>query len=401
MVVQRYGKEIAGGAEQLCRYYATRLVERGHAVDVLTTRAASYVDWADSYPGGTGEIDGVRVHRLGVRHPRDHMVFGGLQQRVVGGSKPVPWYLQKEWMRQQGPDVPDLVPWLEKSASDFDTAVFFTYLYQTTWAGLPVAARRLPTILHPTAHDEPPLHLPLFDPVFSHPHAFGYLTVEELDLVSRRFRARQPHALLGVGVEQDRTGDPAEFRSRTGLGDRPYLLYVGRVDPHKGSDELYEQFVAYKQRHPGELALVFLGEGVKPLPPHPDVFVTGFVPDQQRWDALAGCAVYINPSYFESFSMSLCEAWSMSRPAMVQGQCVVTTGQVRRSGGGIPYRGFAEFEAALELVLAQPDLARRMGRSGRRFVETHYRWDEVMSRYERLLERTRSSTVRPGVVPAG
>ena len=51
-VVQRYGEQIAGGAEQHARAFAERLVERDHHVTVLTTCAQSYVDWANAYPRG-------------------------------------------------------------------------------------------------------------------------------------------------------------------------------------------------------------------------------------------------------------------------------------------------------------------------------------------------------------
>ena len=64
-VVQRYGTEVAGGAEQHCRQFATRLASRGHDVGVLTTRAME-TDWADAYPAGTTHLEGVTVHRLGV-----------------------------------------------------------------------------------------------------------------------------------------------------------------------------------------------------------------------------------------------------------------------------------------------------------------------------------------------
>ena len=388
MVVQRYGRDVAGGAEQLCRYYATGLVERGHEVEVLTTRAASYVDWANSYPPGTEELDGVVVHRLDVSRPRDHQVFGGLQERVVAGRKPVPYFLQREWMRQQGPEVPQLARWLEEAASSYDVAAFFTYLYNTTWTGLPVAARRVPTVLHPTAHDEAPIHLPLFDAVFRHPHAFGFLTVEEVEFVERRFRVRRPYRVLGVGVDLDPPGDAASFRARFSLGERPYLLYVGRLDPHKGTEELYDQFLAYKQRHPGPLALVYLGEPVKPMPGHPDVLVTGFVDDPTRWSALRGCLALVMPSWFESFSMAVTEAWAVGRPALVQGRCAVLDGQARRSGGGIPYLGFGGFEAALELLEGDPSLGAGLGAAGRRYVEANYAWPDVLARYERLLSTT-------------
>ncbi len=51
-VVQRYGETIAGGAEQHCREMAERMAARGHHVEVATTCAKSYVDWADVYEPG-------------------------------------------------------------------------------------------------------------------------------------------------------------------------------------------------------------------------------------------------------------------------------------------------------------------------------------------------------------
>ena len=40
-VVQRYGRMIAGGAEQHCREMAERMAARGHDVEVATTCATS------------------------------------------------------------------------------------------------------------------------------------------------------------------------------------------------------------------------------------------------------------------------------------------------------------------------------------------------------------------------
>ena len=386
-VVQRYGAEVAGGAEAACRELATRLAARGHAVEVLTSCAQSYVDWANFYAEGDETIAGVLVHRLPVARPREDRFFGPLNGRAVWGPKPNPLFLQEQWMRSQGPDVPELVPWLEAHAGDFDVAVFVTYLYATTWAGLPVAAAKVPTVLLPAAHDEPPFWLPLFDLLLRIPTAFAFLTQEEQDLVERRTRVRRPTSVIGLGVDLDATGDEERFRSAYGIGDRPYLLYVGRLDPGKGSDELYDYFSAYKARQPtsNDLALVVVGEPVKPLAPHPDVFTTGFVPEQVKRDAIAGCLSLVMPSYFESFSLVLVEAWAQAKPDIVNGRCAVLVGQGRRSEGGLPYWGFADFEAAVDMLLGDPALRAELGRRGRRYVELTYHWDVVLDHAEHLL----------------
>jgi len=380
-VVQRYGPDVAGGAEQACRSLATRLAARGHDVEVVTSRARSYVDWADAFPGGATVEEGVTVHRLGVDRPRDPRLFGPLNGRVAGS----PLFVQLEWMRSQGPNLPELVPWLEAHAGSFQTVVFVTYLYATTWVGLPVAAGLAPTVLLPAAHDEPPLWLPLFDLTFRVPSAFAFLTEEEQALVLRRAHTRQPSAVIGLGTDLDVRGDGDRFRAaHPELGDRPYLLYVGRLDPGKGSDELYDFFVTYKARRGGPLVLVVVGDPVKPLAPRPDVLTTGWVSEDEKVDAIAGCDAFVMPSYFESFSLVLVEAWAQRRAALVNGRCEVLLGQAQRSGGAVPYRGYAEFEAALDLLMPDAELRRALGERGRAYVERRYRWDDVLAHAERL-----------------
>jgi len=151
--------------------------------------------------------------------------------------------------------------------------------------------------------------------------------------------------------------------------------------------ELFEFFVAYKRRNPSPLALVVVGEPVLPMPPHPDVVLTGFVDESTKSSAIAGALALVQPSYYESFSIVLVEAWSHARPALVNGGCAVLDGQARRSGGAIPYRGFAEFEAGLDLIDGRPELRRALGAAGRRYVEDRYRWPVVLDEYEALLAR--------------
>jgi len=186
-VVQRYGEEVAGGAEQHARAFAERLVERDHRVTVLTTCAESYVDWANAYRRGWSNLNGVAVFRTPVTKARNPHLFSAFNSRISNTSGVRPLSVQREWMRMQGPFAPALVPWLRHHASSYDAVVFITYLYWTTWAGLRVCGGAVPTLLHPTAHDEPPMRLSIFQEVMRAPDAFVFLTPEEADLVRARF----------------------------------------------------------------------------------------------------------------------------------------------------------------------------------------------------------------------
>ena len=387
-VVQRYGVEIGGGSEQCCRLYAEHCASRGHHVEVATSCAKNYTDWKDEFPSGTSTINGVTVNRFPVDREREGAIFGPIDYAVVWQGGPTPLSFQQRWMDEMGPRTVGMAPYLQSRVSDIDVFVFFTYLYYPTARGLIALKGRAPTVFHPTAHVEPHLWVPMFEDVFRAPDSFAFLTPEERDLVRTRFDIDPLHEVVGVGVDLDVEGCAARFRAKHGLGDDPYLLYLGRIDAGKGSTEMYDYFRAYKQRRPGPLRLVIVGEPVLELPSDPSVVLTGYVAEAEKIDAIAGCAAFLQPSYFESFSMALTEAWAQRRPALVQGRCNVLAGQAQRSNGGIAYNGFPEFEAAVDEIVADRGLAQTLGENGRAYVERMYRWDTILDRYDALLEAT-------------
>jgi glycosyltransferase involved in cell wall biosynthesis len=387
-VVQRYGDGVFGGAEQHCRDFAERMVARGHEVEILTSCALSYVDWKNVFAPGVSTVGDVVVHRFPVAHPRNGPLFSRFNARMMHRRQLVPRSVQLEWMRMQGPFAPDMLRWLDSRSRSYDAVICVTYLYWTAWAALNKCAGVVPTLLHPTAHDEPALQLSLFNELFRLPDAFAFLTPEEQQLVAQRFPGAPDGRVVGVGVELGAEGDGDAFRRQFELGDRPYLCSVGRVDPAKGAAELLDFFIAYKQRNPSDLSLVLVGEPLMDIPERSDIMTTRFVDEATRNNAIAGALALVHPSYFESFSMVLTEAFAQRRPALVQGRCEVMLGHARRSGAALPYSGFAEFEAAVDILLERPELANAMGHAGRAYVEREYSWDLVMDRYEELLEIT-------------
>jgi glycosyltransferase involved in cell wall biosynthesis len=392
IVVQRYGAEVFGGAEQLARMVAEQFHGRGDEVEVLASRAVSYTDWANWYPEGESVVNGVRVHRLSVARPRSDALFSGINARAAAYGWQLAPHVEREWMRLQGPEVPQIKEWLGDQSGEFDFTLFFTYLYYTTWAGL--RATRSTAVLQPTAHDEPPAYLTLFDEMFRLPDGFAFITPEEAAFVVNRYGVRRPNRVVGIGFEPS-SGDAARFRARFGLGQEPYLLCVGRTEPGKGSVQLFEFFRTYKSRRPGSMKLVFLGEEVYPLPRDDAVIMTGFVDASVRNDALAGALALVQPSFFESFSMVLAEAWAAGLPAIVQARCAVLAGQAARSHAGLPYATYGEFEAAVDLLQENEELRRAMGRQGQEYVQRNFRWDRVLRVYDSLFEEILTHRVRP------
>ena len=320
-VVQRYGRDVPGGAESLCRDLATRLATRGHDVarrDHVRAATPTGPTSTSREPrrstASRSTASPSRVHAT----PRSSTTC---RPGSRSGAEPVALELQEEWMRLQGPWTPALVEWLDAHGEEFDVAVFVTYLYWTSWAGLRCLAGRVPTVLVPTAHDEPTLRLPLFKLLFALARRAG---VPDRGGGGARARA-VPRRATGCGARRRRRGRYRGRRGhggassdRYGLRDRPYLVVVGRLDPAKGSDELADYFVAYRERNPHrDLALVVVGEPMYELAAHPDVVVTGFVDEATR-RAVAGARSRCNRRTSRASRSCSPRPGSKAKPALVQ-----------------------------------------------------------------------------------
>jgi hypothetical protein len=73
-VVQRYGKNVNGGAEYHCRVLAEHMT-KNFSVDVLTSCAMEYTPWDNYFDEGVENINNVNVHRFKVEKIRNHARF--------------------------------------------------------------------------------------------------------------------------------------------------------------------------------------------------------------------------------------------------------------------------------------------------------------------------------------
>lgn len=383
-VVQRCGAEVNGGSEKHCLDVAKRLAGRAD-VEILTTCALDYWTWENHYPPGVGELAGVRIRRFPVERPRDLVAFEAHSRRVharlAAGDLDVAE--AEAWMRAQGPWSPALLAHLRDHGGDYDVFFFFTYLYASTYFGLPEVESR--AFLVPTAHDEWPIYLPIWERFFARPRALLFNTPEERGFLQRRFPALSlPGEVTGVGTDPPARLDPDAFRRRFDLPG-PFLLYVGRIEPAKGCDVLLDHYAHWRKGREDAPPLVLIGRSPTPLPPQPGVRALGFLDDQAKWDALAACQALVMPSPAESLSMVLLEAWTAGRPALVNAACEVLVAQTRRAQGGLWYGAGDEFAAALDRLL-EPRIADTLGRQGQRWVGERVSWEGILGTYLRLAD---------------
>jgi glycosyltransferase involved in cell wall biosynthesis len=210
----------------------------------------------------------------------------------------------------------------------------------------------------------------------------------ERDLARRLYGIPEARCtVVGMGLDPFEA-DADAFAARQGLR-APYLFYAGRREPLKGTPLLLDYVHAFRERTGKDLELVFAGSGPLEPPPGPDPHVhdIGFVQEQEKHEAMAGALAFCHPSVNESFGIVVLESWLARTPALVHAGSEVLQWQCRRSGGGLWFRTYPEFEEELLLLLNDEALRGRMGASGRRFVLEEYAWPRVEERFFDALGR--------------
>lgn len=426
IVVQRYGTEVLGGSEHLCRLVAERLAGQ-HEVEVLTTCARDYVTWKNEYQEGTDRIRGVTVRRFANARTRDLQAFNQYSEWIYTNSHTRAEEI--EWLKQQGPWSPGLIEYLRRQQQQYDVLLFFTYLYAPTVLGLDVNPGK--SVLIPTAHDEPAIRLEIFKEVFSRPAAVCYLTESERRLVQARFSERPLlEEVVGVGVDipqqhpyprmpappdedpapqtegDGEQGTPAEDQARQEFPShllargavfrrrhRLYgsvVLYGGRIDPGKGCEELIEYFSSYVQEG-GNATLALMGVKLMSLPQEPFIRFAGMLSDHERIQALEAATVVVCPSPYESLSLMALEALSVGTPVLANARSTVLVEHCINSNGGLYYADRDEFVECLKLLVGDARLRAALGRNGRDYVRRTYRWDVVLGKFERIFAKIRNA----------
>ena len=379
-VVQRCGNEVNGGAEVHCLQVAQHM-SKHFDTEVLTTCAVDYVTWENYYPAGEEPNGGTVIRRFRVDEPRNAKAFEKQSAAIAAKQASATLHEQEAWMRAQGPISRELFDYLQREKDNYDAFVFFGYLYATTYFGLPLVEDR--AFLAPLAHDEWPIYFTMFDALFERPRSIIFNTVAERKFLQQRFSdLALKGSVIALGIERPAQVDPEAFRRRYGLRD-PFLLYVGRIDRAKGCDTLFDYFRRARAAGTIDHRLVTIGREVLPVPFHDDIIHLGFVDEQEKWDALAACDWLVMPSPHESLSMVLLEAWSVGRPAQVNGECAVLKSQCEQANAGAWYEDYDEWAAILQSVGASQKHA--LGRQGRSYVASNYSWERVERDYVSLL----------------
>jgi len=174
------------------------------------------------------------------------------------------------------------------------------------------------------------------------------------------------------------------------------ILFVGRLHRHKGIFELLDAFEQITRRFPAaRLTVVGAGPAQEELErrvhagsARSSVRLLGSLERTATIEMVRDCDVFCLPSHAEPFGLGALEAMACAKPVVASRaggleHLVDDDGGCRVAPGDVP-----ALAAALETLLAEPELRRRMGEHNRGRVQSRYTWSRVIDRLERIYAET-------------
>jgi glycosyltransferase involved in cell wall biosynthesis len=171
-------------------------------------------------------------------------------------------------------------------------------------------------------------------------------------------------------------------------GEKPFLLFIGRINWKKGLDRLIAALPGIPDCH-----LVVAGNDEELYQPELEALAAtagvrermsfiGPVYGQDKSELFRRALMLVLPSYSENFGNVVLEAMAAGCPVAVTPE-VGAADIVRESGAGAVLDGDpAKLGAGICTLIADPVALKRIGEKGREFVSLHYTWEAISLQME-------------------
>jgi len=181
------------------------------------------------------------------------------------------------------------------------------------------------------------------------------------------------------------------FRKKFGLNETDkIILYLGRINRIKGLDLLLKSFKLLKNDS-NQFKLVFIGQDdgyLRYLEKEIDesiennIIFIGVVNENVKLEAYVDADVYVLPSLFDNFPITVLEALAAGTPVIVTEYCLIGD-IVKKAGRVVDYNEKSLNEAILE-ILSNNDLKMKLGKNGRKLIRDNYSLEKVGEKIENL-----------------
>jgi glycosyltransferase involved in cell wall biosynthesis len=199
------------------------------------------------------------------------------------------------------------------------------------------------------------------------------------------------HIPYFVPIPDDEIGSFPNDKS----SERPYFLFVGRLEKIKGLQDIIPVF-----RKRPEYDLLIAGDGEygetlrKQAGSSPNIKFLGKLEQNRLKELYRQAMAVIVPSLcYETFGIIIIEAFSMKTPVIVNNLGALPE-VVEDSGGGFVYNNRGELVKAIKTLAENPALGRELGEKGYQAFLKHWNEEAHLTEYFNLIETIQNAPER-------
>ena len=214
----------------------------------------------------------------------------------------------------------------------------------------------------------------------------------------RSYGLNGPIAVIPNGVDLPSGPVAAPPWDSSPSGRTRTLLFIGRIHPKKGLEPLIRAWIPFSITPQGERwRLVIAGWDeigfeatlramVGAAVATDSVLFSGPLWGEQKQAAYAAADAFVLPSFSEGLPMTVLEAWSYSKPALISAACNLPEGVA--AGAALEVNPTVEGIASALARLAETPASdlQAMGTCGRHLVEQRFTWTKLSSDFMRLYQ---------------
>jgi alpha-1,3-rhamnosyl/mannosyltransferase len=169
------------------------------------------------------------------------------------------------------------------------------------------------------------------------------------------------------------------FGARPRPSEKPYVLYLGTIEPRKNVDALLDAWDGFRLRDDFDLVIAgasgWAGDKtLTRLTTRPaGVRYLGYVPEDELPALTAGATAFVYPSLYEGFGLPVAQAMAAGVPVITSN----TSCLPEVAGDGallVDPRSVSEIRGALERLLESRELRQKLGAAGLARARQEYRW---------------------------
>ena len=297
-----------------------------------------------------------------------------------------------------------LTRWLRHNIKTFDIAhIHGVFTYPSTIAGRIAHSHGVPYLVRPLGglsryslarhRLRKRAYFALFEREYLNRAAGIHFTAPAEAEEAADLDLKAPALVVPLGVsnlQPVRDADVQSFTAKYSIGNNLRLLFLGRLDPKKGLELLFDALASATDRLP-EWQLLIAGSGPEAytasLRSAADrtglgnrVLFLGELRGVEKSSAFQAADIFVLPSKHENFAVAAAEAMRAGLPVIVSREVGISPYVAARRAGMVCEASVESIAECLVQLGNDAALRREMGESGRRVAEKVFSWPQIAQR---------------------